>query len=73
MNTYAEVMKVEIFDPVTMMFNAGPNLNVGRVRHSSTVLADGRVVHVGGTSAGKTAEICSLTSCTMVSCAYYYV
>jgi hypothetical protein len=38
----------EIYDPATGTFAAGPNLQIARWRHSATMLADGRVLVLGG-------------------------
>jgi hypothetical protein len=38
----------EIFDPRTNQLTAGPKLNHARTGHSSTLLADGRVLVAGG-------------------------
>ena len=68
MNGYYESDTIEILDPVTMTWRFGPKLNVGRFRHTSTVLPDGTVMHVGGGS-DRSCEICNLvtSTCTLVS------
>lgn len=40
----------EIFDPSTGMFTPTGSLNIGRFGHSATLLADGRVMILGGTT-----------------------
>ncbi len=39
---------VEIYDPVSNAFSAGPSLSQGRVSHTATLLNDGRVLILGG-------------------------
>ncbi|MBN1514791.1 MAG: hypothetical protein JXB13_22455 [Phycisphaerae bacterium] len=41
---------VEIFDPQTGLFTAGPSMAVARADHTATRLPDGRVVVVGGST-----------------------
>ena len=38
----------EIFDPKTEIFKKGPDMAVGRIRHTSVRLNDGRVLIIGG-------------------------
>ena len=42
------VKSVEIFDPVTSAWTAGPPMSTGRTSHSQSTLADGRVLVCGG-------------------------
>jgi hypothetical protein len=49
-SSLAALDSVEIFDPSTGIFSAGPSMNHARIGHTATVLADGRVLVVGGTS-----------------------
>jgi hypothetical protein len=47
-STWLLEMTTEIFDPVSESFTAGPNLIEGRTQPAATLLADGRVLLVGG-------------------------
>ncbi|AFL89937.1 Kelch motif protein [Terriglobus roseus DSM 18391] len=50
-NLFREVFKTsEIYDPAQDRFTAGPLMNRGRREHTMTLLADGRVLVVGGIS-----------------------
>ena len=50
-NLFHEVFKTsEIYDPVLDRFTAGPLMTRGRREHTMTLLADGRVLVVGGIS-----------------------
>jgi hypothetical protein len=42
----------DLFDPAEKTFNAGPKLAVARIMHTATLLADGRVVVIGGEGLG---------------------
>lgn len=44
------VLQIEHFDPITGRSTPGASLSVGRNGHSATLLADGRILIVGGTA-----------------------
>jgi hypothetical protein len=44
------VTSVALFDPVANTWSAGPDLSTGRQQHTTTLLADGRVLVAGGSA-----------------------
>jgi WD40 repeat protein len=60
-DTSNETAKVDLYDPATNTWTAGPSLAKARFSHSATRLLDGRVVVAGGFgSGGGTANSCEL-------------
>jgi hypothetical protein len=52
---------VEIFDPATRRFSVLARMDAVRVMHTATLLADGRVVLIGG-SPGARVDVCSVAA-----------
>jgi WD40 repeat protein len=48
------LQSTEIYDPMTGMFAAGPDMKVDRYRHTATLLHDGRILFTGGYSSTQT-------------------
>lgn len=55
--TGAPVAATALFDPTSDSWTAGPSLGAARQRHTTTRLADGRVLVAGGSAASASAEV----------------
>jgi hypothetical protein len=56
----ADLITTEFYDPFTRSFFVGERMTTGRSAHSSTLLADGRVLIAGGFDSLHTAELFSV-------------